>query len=69
MELFAALPVEAAEQGSLPVDPVCRMVVDPDRAAGRLLHEGDAFYFCSLTCVAQFAQSPDRVRGRAAAST
>ena len=60
VELFAALPVEAAEQGSLPVDPVCRMVVDPDRAAGRLLHEGDAFYFCSLTCVAQFAQSPDR---------
>ncbi|HEX7254890.1 MAG TPA: adenylate/guanylate cyclase domain-containing protein [Gaiellaceae bacterium] len=60
VDLFAALPIGAPEAGRLPVDPVCRMVVDPDRAAGRLLHEGEAYYFCSLTCVAQFAGQPER---------
>lgn len=60
VDLFAALPIGASETGRLPVDPVCRMVVDPDRAAGRLLHDGEAFYFCSLTCAGQFAQQPGR---------
>jgi adenylate cyclase len=60
VDLFAALPIGASETGRLPVDPVCRMVVDPDRAAGRLLHDGEAFYFCSLTCAGQFAQQPER---------
>jgi adenylate cyclase len=60
VELFAALAIGETEAGRLPVDPVCRMVVDPDRAAGRLLHAGQAYYFCSLSCVAHFAQQPER---------
>lgn len=59
VELFAALPVGASTE-QLPIDPVCRMAVDPDRAPGRLLHEGTAYFFCSLTCAGQFAQNPDR---------
>jgi adenylate cyclase len=59
VELFAALPVGHG-QGRLPVDPVCRMVVDPDRAPGRLVHEGTAFFFCSLACAGEFAQQPER---------
>jgi adenylate cyclase len=59
VEVFAAVRIgEAAER--LPVDPVCRMVVSPERAVGRVMHEGTAYFFCSLTCVAQFAQQPDR---------
>jgi adenylate cyclase len=59
VELFAAIPIGAdAEQ--LPIDPVCRMAVDPDRAPGRLLHEGQAYFFCSLSCAGAFAQQPDR---------
>jgi adenylate cyclase len=59
VELFAALPV-GHTQDRLPVDPVCRMVVDPDRAPGRLVHEGTAFFFCSLACAGEFAQQPER---------
>src|SRR5262245_53802482 len=44
VELFAALEVgETADR--LPVDPVCRMAVDPERAPGRLLHNGRVYFF------------------------
>jgi adenylate cyclase len=59
VELFAALEVgETADR--LPVDPVCRMAVDPERAPGRLLHNGTAYFFCSLTCAGEFARQPER---------
>lgn len=60
VELFAALRVSESTEGRLPVDPVCRMAVDPDRAAGRLIHDGAAYFFCSLTCAGAFAQEPER---------
>jgi adenylate cyclase len=60
VELFAAVRVERLGGGGLLVDPVCRMVVDPDRAVGRLLHEGQAYFFCSLPCAAEFARQPER---------
>jgi adenylate cyclase len=60
IEIFAALRVGETAEGPLPVDPVCRMVVDPERAAGRLVHEGDAYFFCSLSCAGEFARHPER---------
>jgi adenylate cyclase len=60
LEIFAALRVGEAAEGRLPVDPVCRMVVDPDRAAGRLLHDGSTYFFCSLSCAGEFARQPER---------
>ncbi|MGH7860311.1 MAG: adenylate/guanylate cyclase domain-containing protein [Candidatus Binatia bacterium] len=42
------------------VDPVCRMRVEREAAAGRLRHEGRDFWFCSLECVAAFASAPER---------
>jgi adenylate cyclase len=56
--LFAA--VRQGERGSagLPIDPVCRMAVDPEHSAGRLSYEGVEFYFCSLECAAAFASEP-----------
>jgi adenylate cyclase len=59
VELFAAIRVGAATD-KLPIDPVCRMAVDPERAPGRLMHEGNAFFFCSLACAGHFAQHPER---------
>ena len=44
----------------LAVDPVCRMAVDPDRAAGRLVYEGTAYFFCTLACAGEFARNPER---------
>lgn len=57
VDLFA-LEFEGAHTTSA-VDPVCRMRVEPDRAPGRLRHEGVDYWFCSLACVAQFAASPE----------
>jgi class 3 adenylate cyclase len=42
------------------LDPVCRMVVDPGRAAGLLEYGGRTYRFCSLACAASFASEPDR---------
>jgi adenylate cyclase len=59
VDLFAALRV-GESLGSLPVDPVCRMAVDPDRAPGQLRYDDTAYFFCSLTCAGTFAQNPER---------
>jgi adenylate cyclase len=69
VEIFAAVRVGAAARSALPRDPVCRMVVDPDRAAGRLVHEGAAYYFCSLDCAGHFARRPEQFAAGSAART
>jgi class 3 adenylate cyclase/YHS domain-containing protein len=58
-ELFAVLRL-GESPGSLPLDPVCRMAVDPERASGQLRYDGTAYFFCSLTCAGTFAQNPER---------
>jgi adenylate cyclase len=42
----------------LEIDPVCRMAVDRDQAAGRLRHESREYAFCSLECAGRFAAAP-----------
>jgi adenylate cyclase len=59
IEIFAAFPIQNTLD-KLPIDPVCRMAVDPDRAIGRLIYDSSAHFFCSLTCAAAFAQNPER---------
>jgi adenylate cyclase len=56
--LASAGPEETPE--GLPVDPVCHMAVDPDRAEGMLMHEGARYYFCSMHCTGRFADDPGR---------
>jgi Cu+-exporting ATPase len=41
-------------------DPVCGMSVDPRKAAGRVEHNGNAYYFCSKRCADRFEQEPQR---------
>ncbi|HEX2416337.1 MAG TPA: adenylate/guanylate cyclase domain-containing protein [Thermoleophilaceae bacterium] len=60
VEVFAAVRQSEATRGRLPVDPVCRMAVDPDRAAGRLLYQGSVYFFCTLACAGEFAREPER---------
>jgi adenylate cyclase len=60
VELFAAQRLGATSEAQLPIDPVCRMAVDPDDAPGRLIYEGTAYHFCTLTCAAEFARNPER---------
>ena len=60
VELVAAVRIGAATSVELAVDPVCRMAVDPDRAAGRLTYGDAAYFFCSLECAGHFARRPER---------
>jgi adenylate cyclase len=63
VELFEASCERSRSGEGLPIDPVCRMAVDPENAAGTLLHEGAEYHFCSLECARQFAEAPDRYAG------
>jgi len=58
VKVFSAVP-EADAQRQVVIDPVCRMAVDPDGAAGTLAHNGRSYYFCSLECDARFAADPE----------
>jgi adenylate cyclase len=58
--LYAAVREGTAHGHSLPIDPVCRMAVDPDRAVARVTHEGADYHFCSLDCAARFTADPER---------
>ena len=60
VDLFAAIRVGAPRAATLPCDPVCRMAVDPERAAGRLVHDDTTYFFCSLSCAGEFARHPER---------
>jgi Cu+-exporting ATPase len=41
-------------------DVVCNMQVDPAKAAGSAVHDGQKFFFCSRECEQKFTASPDR---------
>jgi P-type Cu+ transporter len=43
-----------------PVDPVCGMTVDPNRAAGSTVYEGKTYYFCNPGCLHKFEADPNR---------
>jgi adenylate cyclase len=63
VEIYAAARTGAHTETGLPIDPVCRMAVDPEHSAGRLMHDGAEFHFCSLTCAQAFAGDPHRYVG------
>jgi class 3 adenylate cyclase/YHS domain-containing protein len=58
--LYTALREGAETEGGLPIDPVCRMAVDPGHGAGMLVHDGTEYHFCSLDCARRFAAEPER---------
>jgi class 3 adenylate cyclase/YHS domain-containing protein len=58
--LYAAVPVGVHAEEGLPIDPVCRMAVDPEQCAGHVVHDGVEDCFCSLECVGAFAAAPER---------
>jgi YHS domain-containing protein len=40
-------------------DPVCKMDVDPSRAAATSTYKGDTYYFCSAQCKQRFDSDPE----------
>ena len=51
------------EATELPIDPVCRMAIDPGQAVGSLDFRGVTYHFCSLECVQAFSESPEAHAG------
>ncbi len=41
-------------------DPVCGMSVDPQRAAGSEVYQGETYYFCSKGCAVKFQADPNK---------
>jgi len=41
-------------------DPVCGMMVDPEKAAGKVEHAGQTYYFCSKGCAERFSHEPEK---------
>ncbi len=39
-------------------DPVCRMTIDAEKAAGKSEYKGETYYFCSPACKQKFDQNP-----------
>jgi adenylate cyclase len=60
VELIAAVRQGHTSDRGLAIDPVCRMAVDPDHAAGRLNYADATYFFCTLTCAGEFARHPER---------
>src|SRR5215204_665307 len=41
------------------VDPVCKMLVTPETAAGKYDYNGTTYYFCNPGCKSRFAADPE----------
>jgi Cu+-exporting ATPase len=41
-------------------DPVCGMMVAPEKAAAKAEHAGETYYFCSKRCAERFSQDPEK---------
>ena len=59
-ELYALTLAAQGSHVQFPVDPVCRMAVDPDRSPERRVHRGAQYHFCSGECAQVFDHNPDR---------
>jgi YHS domain-containing protein len=48
------------------IDPVCRMTVEPQKAAASMEYQGSTYYFCSKGCHQEFTAHPDKYAAAAA---
>ncbi len=42
------------------IDPVCKMNVEPEKAAAKVDYVGQVYYFCSDACRKAFAAQPGK---------
>lgn len=52
-------PVTKVGLASEERDPVCGMLLDPEKAPEKYEYGGNRYYFCSRTCQAQFEAAPE----------
>jgi adenylate cyclase len=59
VQVYAAL-APGSRAKWLEIDPVCRMAVDPSKAADSRRRLGLEYFFCSADCASAFAEDPRR---------
>ncbi len=42
------------------IDPVCKMTVEPAKAAAQSRYQGRTYYFCAVGCKQKFDRDPER---------
>ena len=50
------------------IDPVCKMNVEPEKAAAKAEHGGQVYYFCSDACHKAFVAEPKKYTSGATAA-
>ncbi|MBI3031021.1 MAG: heavy metal translocating P-type ATPase [Candidatus Rokubacteria bacterium] len=53
-------PALRAEVSSVATDPICKMQVDPAKAAGSSVYKGQTYYFCAVSCKETFDKAPEK---------
>jgi YHS domain-containing protein len=46
-------------------DPVCKMEVEPEKAAAKSAYKGKDYFFCAETCRQKFDAEPEKYLGAA----
>jgi YHS domain-containing protein len=49
---------QSTRRRTVAIDPVCKMQVDENKAAGTSEYNGKTYYFCAPGCKAKFDQNP-----------
>lgn len=44
----------------MPMDPVCKMEVEPETAAATAEYKGETYYFCAPGCKVAFEKNPEK---------
>ncbi len=52
------------EVSTVAVDPICKMQVDPAKAAGSSVYKGQTYYFCAVSCKETFEKNPEKYAGK-----
>jgi len=48
------------EVKNVAIDPICKMEVDPETAAGEYEYKGKTYYFCAVGCMNRFQEDPEK---------
>ena len=48
------------KEGMMVTDPVCKMQIDENKAAGKSEYNGKTYYFCAQSCKTKFDANPQQ---------
>ncbi|MFQ6106332.1 MAG: heavy metal translocating P-type ATPase [Thermoplasmata archaeon] len=48
------------EVKNVATDPICKMEVNPETAAGKFEYKGKTYYFCAVGCMKRFQEDPEK---------